>query len=111
MRHGEDAMLLVRAELCDRLEALTRMTCQLTARDFAARLEAIRTLAAAYGLTPAVRLTEALERAVAERGRAGLAACPIALYLTRLKDAIGCEKVDERTSEALLASVSVRFGG
>ena len=111
MRHGEDAMLLVRAELCDRLEALSRLTCRLTPQDFAARVEAIRSLAAAYGLTPAARLAEALERAVAERGRAGLAACPTSLYLTRLQDAIGCEKVDERTSEALLASVSVRFGG
>jgi hypothetical protein len=52
-----------------------------------------------------VRVAEALERAVAEdRG-----ACPSALYLGRLQDAIGCERMEESASEAMLASVSVRL--
>ena len=109
MRHGEDAMLLVRAELCDRLETLSHLSRRLSVRDFTARVETIRTLAAAYGLSPVVRLAEALERAVAENEK-DLRICPTALYLARLHDAIGCESFDERTSQALLASVSVRLG-
>ena len=33
-----------------------------------------------------------------------------ALYLDRLQDAIGCTRLDDAASEAMIASVSVRFG-
>jgi hypothetical protein len=53
-----------------------------------------------------VRLAEALQRAAA--GEEG--ACPSSLYLHRLQDAIGCERLDEEASQAMLASVTVRLG-
>ena len=99
MRPVEDSMMLVRADLCQRLEALRR-------QGETGSVAEIRILAAAYGLTPVVRLADALERAMHRPG----AACQRSLYLDRLRDAIGCERVDERTSEAMLASISVRFG-
>ena len=110
MRHGQDAMLLVRADLCERLDALSRLSRHLAARDFTGRVAAIRTLAAAYGLSSVVHLAEALERAVAENGSASLRTCPIALYLARLQDAIGCDSQDQAASQAMIASVSVRLG-
>ena len=110
MGHGQDAMLLVRAELCDRLATLSDLAGRLGPADFTARVETIRTLAAAYGLTPVARLAEALERAIGASNPTDVRACPTALYLARLQDAIGCDSVDERTSEALIASVSVRLG-
>jgi hypothetical protein len=108
MHHSEDAMMLVRMELCDRLDSLRAMTQRLSADDFALRVDSMRTLAAAYGLTPVVRLTEALERSIGNSER-DLRRCPVALYLARLQDAIGCERLDDGASEALLASVSVRL--
>jgi hypothetical protein len=100
-----DGMSLVRAELCERLLSLQTAGRRLSARDFAESVDGIRRLAAAYGLTPVVRVADALERAVAEdRG-----ACPSALYLARLQDAIGCERIEESAAEAMLASVSVRL--
>ena len=108
MRYDETAMALVRAELCDRLDSLSGLSRRASAGEFTGRVDAIRSLAAAYGLVPVVRLAEALERAVAEQG-ADIRRCPTALYLARLQDAIGCEAADEKTSEALLASVSVRL--
>ena len=108
MHHGEDAMMLVRMELCDRLDALRAVTQRLSADDFARRVDAMRTLAATYGLTPVVRLTEALKRSIGNSER-DLKRCPVALYLARLQDAIGCERLDDGASEALLASVSVRL--
>ncbi len=108
MRLGGDAMMLVRGELCERVGALAALRRRSDTAEFTARLDGIRTLAAAYGLTPVVRLAEALERAVGESGR-NIAACPVALYLARLEDAIGCERLDESASQALLASVSVRL--
>lgn len=108
MQHGNDAMMLVRSELCDRLDALRAMSGRGSADDFVRRVDAMRSLAAAYGLMPVARLAEALERAVAKSPR-DLRHCPVALYLARLQDAIGCERMDERAAEALLASVSVRL--
>ncbi|HEX9964627.1 MAG TPA: hypothetical protein VGB04_06545 [Allosphingosinicella sp.] len=105
MRAEADGMMLVRAELCERLASLQLAARRLSGRDFNESVSGIRHLAAAYGLTPVVRVAEALERAVAEdRG-----ACPRALYLGRLQDAIGCEAMDEGAAEAMLASVSVRL--
>jgi hypothetical protein len=109
MRPESDAMMVVRADLCERLESLQAMSRRLSARDFAARVEGIRTVAAAYGLTPVVRLAEALERALAESAGHDPRSCASALYLACIQDAIGCNRLDERASEALLASVSVRL--
>ncbi|HYD38152.1 MAG TPA: hypothetical protein VEA60_11090 [Allosphingosinicella sp.] len=105
MRPEQDGIRLVRAELCERLASLQSAARRLSGRDFTDSVEGIKRLAAAYGLTPVVRVAGALERAVAEdRG-----ACPRALYLGRLEDAIGCERLEESAAEAMLASVSVRL--
>lgn len=105
MRPEADGMMLVRAELCERLMSLQAAARRLSGRDFNEGVEGIRRLAAAYGLTPVVRVVEALERAMAEdRG-----ACPRALYLGRLEDAIGCERLEESAAETILASVSIRL--
>jgi hypothetical protein len=109
MRDDHDAMMLVRAELCERLDSLQRFSRPLSAADFAGSIVSIRQLAAAYGLIPVVRLAEALERAVREAGETA-GACPTGLYLDRLRDAIGCERIDEGASEAIIASVSIRLG-
>ena len=102
MREDREAMMVVRAELCDRLERLRKISGRHAGRDFADGVESIRVMAAAYGLAPVVRLAEALARA----GRAS----PSDLYLDCLRDAIGCERADEQASQAMLASVSVRLG-
>lgn len=105
MRPEADGMMLVRAELCEQLLSLQTTARRLSARDFTDSVEGIRRLAAAYGLTPVVRIADALERAVAEdRG-----ACPRALYLARLQDAIGCDRLEESAAQAMLASVTVRL--
>jgi hypothetical protein len=105
MRMEADGMMLVRAELCERLASLQTAAGSHSARGFAQGVAEMRRLAAAYGLTPVVRVADALERAIAEdRG-----ACPRALYLGRLQDAIGCEPMDESAAQAILASVSIRL--
>jgi hypothetical protein len=106
--HGNDqAMTMVRAELCERLNTLRSYSERQGPRDFARTVAGITQLASAYGLTPVVRLAEALERAARASTSGGR---ETALYLDRLQDAIGCTRVDEAASEAMIASVSVRFG-
>ena len=107
MRAEHDATMLVRAELCERLESLQRLSRRRSGQSFIQSVQSIRRLAAAYGLTPVVRLAEAMERTAAETGPRG---CPTALYLDRLHDAIGCDSRDEQASQAMIASVSVRLG-
>ena len=99
MQANRDAMNVVRAELCDRLEQLRRLSGRRSADAFEQRLEGIRTLAGAYGLPAVARLAEAMQRGSA----------PQALYLERLSDAIGCDRSDEEAVQAMLASVSVRL--
>ena len=107
MLADHDAMMFVRAELCERLDALRSYSERQGPRDFARTVAGISQLAAAYGLHPVVRLAEALERAARASKCGGR---ETALYLDRLQDAIGCTRLDEAASEALIASVSVRFG-
>jgi hypothetical protein len=95
-----DAMMVVRAELCDRLDQLRRVSGRASAADFERRLEGIISLADAYGLSPVCRLGEALRD-----GRG-----PAPLYFERMRDAIRCERADDAAAQAMLASVSVRLG-
>jgi hypothetical protein len=106
MRAEHEAMMVVRAELCDRLEALQHFSRRQPGRDLTESVIGLRRLAAAYGLTPVVRVAEALERAIGEEGGRG---CPASLYFDRLQDAIGCQRIDEAAGEAMIASVSVRL--
>jgi hypothetical protein len=106
MRWEDDGMMLVRADLCDRLDRLQQAGRRMTVRDMVQGIGAIRTMAAAYGLLPVVTLAEALERAIRSQPRG----CPAGLYFDRLRDAIGCGRLDAAASEALLASVSIRLG-
>jgi hypothetical protein len=116
MAEEREAMMLVRAELGERLAGLERLWAgtratspRASVRDFAASINAIRDLAATYGLLPTVRLAEALERAVAHDTPWRRARCSTALYLDRLHDAIACSRSDDQASEAIIASVSVRL--
>jgi hypothetical protein len=99
-------MKLIRAELCERLAGLEAAARRANEREFANTLEGLKRIAAIYGATPVVRLAAALERSLLEQPGAGVRD----LYLSRLHDAIDCGSGgSEQASEALLASVSVRF--
>jgi hypothetical protein len=106
MRTELGGMMVVRADLCDRLEALQKAAARLTVREFMSQVGAIRSLALAYGLLPVAVVADALSRAIAAEPRG----CPAGLYFDRLRDAIGCERLDAAAEQALLASVSIRLG-
>jgi len=105
MRWDHDGMLLVRADLCDRLDRLQQKAAKMNVRQLSAGIAAIRTEAEAYGLAPLAHLASVFERAIMAQPRA----CPAGLYFERLRDAIGCERLDEGASEALVASIAVRL--
>ena len=105
MRTDLDGMMVVRADLCDRLDMLQKAAAKLTVREFMSQVTTIRTLALAYGLLPVAAVADALSRAIAAEPRG----CPAGLYFDRLRDAIGCERLDAAAEQAMLASVSIRF--
>ena len=105
MREGNDGMMVVRAELVDRLDSLQKAMARANVRDLSQRIGAIRAMAAAYGMIPVVCLCDAFDRAVRAQPRG----CPAGLYFERLRDAIGCQAEAEAASEALLASISIRL--
>lgn len=106
MRTDHDGIMLVRADLCERLDVMQTAMQRLTVRELMQQLGAIRTLALAYGLFPVAAVADALSRAIAAEPRG----CPAGLYLDRLRDAIGCERMDAAAEQAMLASVSIRLG-
>jgi len=107
MGSEHDGLLVVRADLCDRLDRLQLAAARMSVRDLIQGIGTIRTLAAAYGLSPVVALADAFERAVRAQPRG----CPAGLYFDCLRDAVGCEPSDAAARQALLASVSIRFDG
>src|SRR3954468_16268338 len=67
MRADHDAIMLVRADLSERLATIQALSKRLSARDFADNVGGLRRLAAAYGLVPVVRLPPAPARAPPRR--------------------------------------------
>lgn len=100
-----EAMMIVRADLCQRLKALERQAERGERVAFAATLRSMRDIGDAYGCAPVVSIVDAIGRLPMGAGHHRSAA----LYLDRLHDAIACDRLDERASEALLASVSVHL--
>ena len=56
MHWDDDGMMVVRADLCDRLDRLQLTAERMNVRDMVQGIGAIRTMAAAYGLAPVVIL-------------------------------------------------------
>jgi len=95
----------IRADLMQRIVALDSRADQGRAGDLAQDLDAIRRIAQANGLQPAVSVAHVLDAALARGERGPL----IHGWLDILRDAIGCERIDGPTCDAYLAACSVRL--
>ncbi|MGN6620713.1 MAG: hypothetical protein ACTHKR_06590 [Sphingomonas sp.] len=95
----------IRAELAQRIAALDLRAARGLPRDLAEDLDAIRRIAQANGMQPAVSVAHVLDAALARGERGAL----IHGWLDILRDAIGCERVDGATCDAYVAACSVRL--
>lgn len=100
-----EGMMLVRANLAERLDALEANLAMRGPIGAGVDAGAIAGIAAEYGLLPVQRLAEGLAVALGAGGR-GAAIGP---WIERLRDSIGCEAVDEQAGTSWLASVMVRL--
>jgi len=104
MRH--DAMLMIRTDLLNRIDAIAAQTGHVTLARLAQEVDHIRHVARAYGLEPLERLASTLETALAFDGHSAV----ILSYLDLMRDAAGCEEVGPEVSAAYLAALSLRVG-
>jgi len=102
-----EGMAVVRAELRARLDTLEAGLAARGPIGASAGAGGIAMLAGDYGLLPVQRLAEGLAVALGSGGR-GAAIGP---WLERLRDAIGCDAVDDEAGARWLASVMVRLAG
>jgi hypothetical protein len=94
-----------RAELAQRIAALGLDAGSRRSADLAQDLDAIRRIAQAAGMQPAVSVARVLDTALARGERGPL----IHGWLEVLRDAIGCERSDVATCDAYVAACSVRL--
>lgn len=106
-RTEADAMAMVRAGLCQRIERLEPAARGRAAAGLASGVAQIGSTATEYGLLPLADLAHALGRAI-ERGAGGHA---VSLYIDAMRDAAGCRAGDAAPGPALLASVGLRLAG
>jgi len=94
-----------RADLAQRITALDCNTGHRRTADLAEDLDAIRRIAQAAGMLPAVSVARVLDAALARGERGPL----IHGWLEVLRDAIGCDRADQPACDAYVAACSVRL--
>lgn len=100
-----DALLMVRTDILNRIDALAAQRGHLSVARICEEVDQIRHIARAYGLVPVERLASTLESALATGGHG-----PTVLsYLDLMRDAAGCVEVGPEVNTAYLAAASVRL--
>ncbi len=107
MGMNQDALLIVRAQLCERIDQIAAQVGQIASGRLAAEIDEIRRQARDYGLPVVANLAHGLESALA-RSEGSITVLP---YLELMRDALGCDPMDDQASQTFLAMVNQRFGG
>lgn len=93
------------AELAARIEMIDARADHARAGDLASELEAVRRLAHASGMQPAVTVIHAIDAALARGEHRQM----IHGWLSILRDAVGCERRDPDADAAFAAACIVRY--
>ena len=103
---GERDWVLAK-ELCRQIDSIGRRSARAAAAELAADLDAIRRIAMANGITPALPVVHALESVLAAGQRGPM----LADGLTLLRDAVSCGRDDRRAGAAFAAACAIRLAG
>jgi hypothetical protein len=107
MGAASDALLTVRAKLCDRIDQIAHELPHLSLQKLAFAIDDVRRIARDHGLTPVVELARGLESALST-SHDQIMVLP---YLDSMRDAVGCDRLDEATTQTYLAFVNQRQYG
>ncbi len=102
-----EAMMQVRGGLCDRIDRIARELPHLTLGQLCSGIDDIRRTALDHGLDPLAQLARGLESALADSGRGAL----VLPWLDTMRDAAGCERLDNEAGAIYLAAINVRMAG
>lgn len=97
----------VQSDLAARVALIGSRAPTASTATLATEVDAIRALALAHGLYPAVAVTHAIEAALARGERGPL----VTGWLHILRDAVSCDRHDGPACETYLAACSVRLSG
>lgn len=109
MEFDHDRQMLIRAELCDLLEALRLTTFDTNPLQFLVRLEAIRQTAIAHEFVTVAEIASMFEASMQKVIEFGGADSVIGSFTGILDDAISCQQLSPAVTQSLLASVAVRL--
>jgi hypothetical protein len=107
MGMNQDALLTVRAQLCDRIDRIAEHVGRTPSGRLAQEIDDIRRQARDYGLAAVADLAHGLESALA-RSEGAITVLP---YLELMRDAVGCDPLDAQASQTFLAMVNQRLRG
>jgi hypothetical protein len=110
MKQDHDRFLMIRAELYDLCDALRLTDFDANPVQYLLRLEQIRATAALHGLTAIAEIASTFEAALQRVKPCKGGHAMIEGFGEILRDAIGVADLHPKASEALLASVAIRFG-
>ncbi len=102
-----DALMQVRAQLCDRIDTLAEQLPHMNGHQFAYQVDEVRRIAREYGLLPVEELARGLESALSGSGCSMM----VLPFLETMRDAIACERVDAAAAQSYLAAVNQRLYG
>lgn len=102
---GDERNWVLANELCQRIDSIGQRSARMAAAELAADLDAIRRIALANGITPALPVVHALEAALASGQRGPM----IADGLSLLRDAVSCGRDDPRTGATFAAACAIRL--
>lgn len=103
---NRNAMMLVRSDLLDRIDALASQSSHLKLAQLCEQVDAIRHIARVYGLSLVEQMAGTLESALAFDGHGAM----ILSYLDLMRDAVGCETAGSHVNAAYLGAMSLRMG-
>ena len=92
-------------DLGQRIDSIGARAARAATAELAADLDAIRRIAIANGITPALPVVHALDSALAAGQRGPMIADGLAL----LRDAVNCGRADPGASTAFAAACAIRF--
>ena len=107
MGAASDVLLSVRAKLCDRIDQIARELPYLSLHKLAFAVDDVRRIARDHGLTPLVELASGLESALSS-SHDQIMVLP---YLDSMRDAAGCEQLDEAATQSYLGLINQRQYG
>ena len=104
---AKDALMQVQAQLCDRIDRLTMDLPHITVSRLAHEVDELRRIAGQYGLTPVVEIAHGLESELAHSAGGAMAMS----FLEKMRDAVGCERLDAAATQTYLAAINQRLYG